>query len=91
MASLPVPGKEEFPSASAAYERAQQQEYNKDLEIHNKILKTILNDMDNGRYSSTIDGHFPLMTRDFLDKKGYIIKERYWDGFSWWTVHWSST
>ena len=91
MAKKQVPGLEDFPTVTAAYARAQQQEYNKDLEVHNKILKTILNDIDNGRYSSTIDGYFPLMTRDFLDKKGYIVKERYWDGFSWWTVHWSST
>ena len=55
------------------------------------LEKTILNDINNGHYNSTIDGYFPQMTKDFLDKKGYIIKKRNWDGFSWWTVHWSST
>ena len=91
MAKKVVPGQEDFPTATAALKLAQQQEYNKDLETHKKILQTILNNIDNGRYSSTIDGHMPLMTQSFLKEKGYIVKERSFDGFSWRTVHWSST
>lgn len=88
MASLPVPGTEALPTAAAAKEQSQFNACEVDKKIDAKIKKEILDAIAAGQTCVSIDGHLPDITRKELKKLKYKIKERAWDGFTYYVVSW---
>ena len=88
MASLPVPGREDFPTAAAAKEQSQFNVCEADKKVDAKIKKEILEAIAAGKTCMSIDGHLPNITRKELKKLKYKVKERAWDGFTYYVVSW---
>lgn len=88
MASLPVPGIEALLTAAAAKEQSQFNACEVDKKIDAKIKKEILDAIAAGQTCVSIDGHLPDITCKELKKLKYKVKERAWDGFTYYVVSW---
>ena len=88
MASLPVPGRDALPTAAAAKEKSQFNACEADKKADVKIKKDILDAIAAGQTCVSIDEHLPDITRKELKKLKYKVKERAWDGFTYYVVSW---
>ena len=88
MSSLPVPGHDALPTAAAAKEKSQFNACEADKKADAKIKKDILDAIAAGRTCVSIDGHLPNITRKELKKLKYKVKERAWDGFTYFVISW---
>lgn len=88
MAKKEVPGLVALPTAAAAKEQSQFNACEADKKVDADIKKEIMDTIAAGKTCMSVNGYLPETTRKELKKLKYKIKERAWDGFTYYVISW---